>query len=302
MNLSTSLKIGTIFRTRLRIHYTWLLVFLLIPWTVSTQFSVETSLITRVLLGVVTAVLFFCAVMLREFVLLIIAGAKDIHLSSVTIFAFGGVIQTDSEHYTPQTEMLLTVSGMLCNLAITGIFYFTHLIFGTEVSLILGMPFKWLAFFYLTLSLFHLLPIYPLEGGRLLHVILWRLTKKNRTSTFIASVSGWFFGFLVMIGAIILVMFTAERFTGMFFIGLGLIIQNAATHGFRFARLMPGLRKPAVKQVPIPEIADYISEDLDLLDTNMPWEEGWLTADLEAVRKNAPPVLEEKETQTGSEA
>ncbi len=296
MKLTTSLKIGTLFKTRLRIHYTWLLVFLLIPWTISTQFSDETSLLTRVLLGVVTAGLFFVAVLVREIVLLIIAGTKDIHLSSVTIFAFGGVIQTESERYTPQTGMLLTVSGMLCNLAITGIFLFIHLFFGTEDSMILGMPFKWLAFFYLTLSLFHLLPIYPLEGGRLLHILLWRLMKNNRKATFTASVSGWILGFAVMVGAIALVLFTAERFTGMFFIGLGLIIQNAATHGMRFARLMPSRRHPSTAEPkPLKETVDNVSLGLIPDNSALPWEEDWLTVDVNNIRQNRPEEPDESE-------
>jgi Zn-dependent protease len=279
--VSSSINIGTLFRTRIRIHYSWLLVFVLIPWTVSTQFSPETDLSTRVILGIAAAGLFLGAVLLREAVLLIIAGSRNVRVKTVTIFAFGGLIQTEEDSYTPSLEMLLTVSGMLSNFAITLIFYLIHLIFGSEEHLLLDMPFKWLAFFYLTLSLFHLLPIYPLEGGRLFHSLFWRIIQSERKATFMSSVSGWILGFAVMVGAIILTMFTTERFTGLFFIGLGLIIQNAATHGFRFARLMP---------VPIPyETVPAASEPLmEMTAGDIPPEiENTELAESEDLRNNA---------------
>src|SRR4030042_6562602 len=113
MKLINTVKIGTFFRARLRIHYTWLLVFILIPWTVSTQYSTETSLIVRVILGLATALLFFSTVILREIGLLMLAVYKGVIVRSVTIFAFGGLIHPDYETTSPSHQILLAVSGML---------------------------------------------------------------------------------------------------------------------------------------------------------------------------------------------
>ncbi len=236
MKLLNTIKIGTIRKTHWRIHYTWLLVFLLIPWTVSTHYSTETSLITRIVLGIATAFLFFITVCLREILLLMLAIYKGIVVKTVTIFAFGGLIQPEYETTSPSRQILLAVSGMLLNLIITGIFYFTHLFFGSDNPDTVGIPLNWLAFFYFTLSLIHIIPAYPLEGGRILRSILWIATGNIKRATRIAGYSGWAMGFLIMVGGILLAVFTSELFTGLFFTGLGLIIQNAATHGIRHIR------------------------------------------------------------------
>lgn len=239
MKILGTIKIGTIRKTRCRVHYTWLLVLILIPWTVSTQYSTETSLVTRAVLGLATAFLFFVTVCLREIVLLMLAIYKGISVKTVTIFVFGGLIQPDYETTSPSHQILLAVSGMLLNFIITGIFYFTNLFFGNDNLEIVGIPLKWLAFFYFTLSLVHIIPVFPLEGGNILRGILWKLTDNIKRATRIAGFSGWAMGFLIMAGGILLAVFTSELFTGLFFTGLGLVIQNAATHGIRHARQIP---------------------------------------------------------------
>ncbi|HEY96086.1 MAG TPA: hypothetical protein G4O15_14250 [Dehalococcoidia bacterium] len=233
MKLLNTVKMGTIRKTRCRVHYTWLLVILLIPWTVSTHYSTETSLVTRVLLGLATAFLFFITVCLREIILLLLAVYKGIAIKTVTIFAFGGLIQPDYETTSPSRQILLAVSGMLLNLIITGIFYFAHLVFGNDSPDTVGIPLNWLAFFYFTLSLVHIIPAYPLEGGRIFRSILWIATNNIKRATRIAGFTGWAAGFLIMAGGILLAVFTSELFAGLFFAGLGLILQNAATHGIR---------------------------------------------------------------------
>lgn len=239
--------IGTFFRTGIRVHYTWILAFVLIPWAVSTQYSTETSLVMRIGLGVATALMFFITMFLREIALLALAVYKGVVVRTITIFAFGGLIQIDHETTTPQHETLLAVSGMLLNLVITGIFYFVHLgVVNKDVAL-LDVPLKWLAFFFFTLGMFHIIPGFPLEGGRILHAILWKKMNNIRRATRVAGVIGWIVGFLVMVGGILLIVLTAERFTGMFFTGLGLILQNASTHGIRHMKYL------AVPVPPAPE-------------------------------------------------
>jgi hypothetical protein len=76
---------------------------------------------------------------------------------------------------------------------------------------------------------------------------------------------------MVMVGAVILVLFTVERFTGMFFIGLGLILQNAATHGFRFAKLMP-VPLPVDSVIVPPEIPAFPEMPEEIPEAAVPAE------------------------------
>jgi Zn-dependent protease len=92
---------------------------------------------------------------------------------------------------------------------------------------------KWSAFLYFTLSLFHFIPAFPLDGGRILHVILWKAFGNTRQTIRIASWIGWIIGLLITLGGIPILVFTVEKFTGVFLIGIGLVLQNAATHSLR---------------------------------------------------------------------
>jgi Zn-dependent protease len=231
--MMSSVKIGRFFRTHIRIHYTWILVLAVISWAVSTQYSTETALLTRIGLGAATSVLFLFAMFLREILLLSLAVSKGVVVQSVTIFAFGGLIQVDQDTTTPSHELLLAVSGMLCNLFITGVFYLLYVFLSQVMTETFLLPLKWLAFLFITLSAFHVIPGFPLEGGRMLHVILWKVTGNFPRATRIASWIGWLVGFATMVGGILLLIFSVELFTGVFLIGIGLILQNASRRSLK---------------------------------------------------------------------
>jgi hypothetical protein len=74
--------------------------------------------------------------------------------------------------------------------------------------------------------------------------ILWRVTGDVRRATRISGITGWILGFLTMVSGILLATLTDELFTGLFFVGLGLIIQNAATHSVRHIKEIPELGPP----------------------------------------------------------
>jgi Zn-dependent protease len=231
--MKSSIKLGKLFKTHIRIHYTWILAFVLIAWAISTQLSTDSSLFLRITFGVATGVLFFFAILIRELILLLLAIYKGVVVEIVTVFAFGGLLQVDRETTTPSHELLLAVAGMLCNLVIAGVFFFIHVLLGTTDRIAIDVILKWLAFIFFTLSLFHIIPGFPLEGGRILHVILWKAIDNIQKATRIAGWTGWVIGLIVTVGGIAILILTVERFIGVFLIGIGLILQNAATHSLR---------------------------------------------------------------------
>lgn len=231
--MKTALKIGTLFRIRLRIHYTWLFGLILISLAVSTQFSTELSLAYRMSYGIAAAVLYMVAILFRELLLILMAVYKGLEVKVLTVFVFGGLMEIDDPHATPSHELLLGITGMLCNLLITGIFYFTYVFLGRDDGIAINVILRWLAFLFFTLSLYHIIPAYPLEGGRVLNALLWKTLGDVRKAMRISGWTGWVLGFLTMAGGIMLAVFTVELFTGIFFMLLGLIIQNAATHARR---------------------------------------------------------------------
>jgi len=220
-------------QTRLRVHYSWLLVFILITFAVTTQFSTDYPFWLRITSGVGASLLFFTTIVIRELAFILLAIYKGIDVKSVTFFAFGGLLEVDPETTSPSHEFMLSITGMLGNLIITSIFYFSHILLSGVVPMMVGVIVKWLAFLYFTLALFHIIPGYPLEGGRLFRAILWKVLGNGHRAAQIAGWISWVFGIAIVIGGILILFFSIERFTGVFLIAIGLILQNAATHSRR---------------------------------------------------------------------
>jgi Zn-dependent protease len=231
--MKNTTKIGRFLRTHIRLHYTWMLAFILISWAVSTQFSTAFPLVSRIGFGALAGLLFFSAIFFREMILLLLAVYKGVVVENVTIFAFGGLIRVEQDTTTPSHELLLAVAGTLCNIVITLIFYLANVLVNNEAHVVIDVMLKWLAFLFFTLSLFHILPAFPLEGGRFLHVALWKSFNSVQKATRFSSWISWGIGLLVAAGGILFLIYTMERFTGGFFFVIGLILQNAATHSRR---------------------------------------------------------------------
>ena len=224
---------GLVFQTRLRLHYTWLMAVVLITAGVVTQFSITYPLWQRVMLGLAACLLFFLAITIREFILNFIASRRGVPVRSVTLFVFGGLSQIDREDNLPSVETLLAVVGMLSNLIIAAIFYLVYFIMARTGNIVIDVLVQWLAFITFMLTLFHLLPGYPLDGGRLLRAVIWKATTNYEKATRIASWCGWGIGLLCTIVGIVLMVMSQEWFVGALLIFPGLVLQNAATHSRR---------------------------------------------------------------------
>lgn len=226
-----------IFGVHVRLHYTWFVAVILISAAVVTQFSTAYPLWQRIMLGIAASFLFLVAITIRESVISFIATRKGITVKRVTLFVFGGVPQIDQEAISPALELLLAVVGLLFNLIVAGIFYVVYLVLARTGNIIVDVLVQWLAFIYFMLALFHFIPGFPLDGGRVLRALLWKATGNYERVTNIAAWIGWGFGLLFTIGGImILVITTQEWFIGVLLMFPGLVLQNAATHSRRQAR------------------------------------------------------------------
>jgi len=222
-----------VFRIRPRLHYTWFLAIVLITAAIITHFSLAYPLTQSVIVGLATSLLFFLTVGGREFILNFIATKKGIRVESVTLFAFGGLPNVDRNTTAPVLELLLAISGALLNLVIAGIFSAIYFALMNTGHILVDMLVQWLAFIWLTMAIFHFVPGFPLDAGRALRALLWKITGDYEKATRIASWTGWGIGVTLTIGGIPLLVVAREWFTGILLIAVGFILQNAATHSRR---------------------------------------------------------------------
>jgi Zn-dependent protease len=233
--------LGQIFKVRVRVHYTWLVALALITAIVVTQFPEIFSLWQRIVFGLVTGLLLFVAVSLRQLAVVLLAISRGLSVRRLTLFVFGGVFQSSAESTRPVLERLVAVAGLVANLLMAGVFYGIYIGFVVAGSEIAAGLTQWLGFIYFMLALFHFIPAYPLDGGRLLASYLWPATGNYYRATKILSWVGWAIGLFLFGGGISLAVLGRQWFFGLLLILVGWSLVSGAGLSRRQAEFYAGL-------------------------------------------------------------
>jgi len=236
-------KLGRIFGVSIRLHYTWALALALITALMVTQFAETYPLWQRISLGIATSLLFFAFASIREFIISLTAISRGIPVKRTTLFVFGGVPQISKESTRPILELLMAATGLLSTLVIAGVFYIIYGVFVNAGSTVIAGLIQWLAYIYFILFLFHFIPGFPLDGGRILRALLWKMTGNYERATLIASWSGWFIGLLCIASGILLLIAERQWFNGPVLVGAGWVLLAAAARSRRQAVLLEALKK-----------------------------------------------------------
>ena len=228
--VSNVTSLSSVLRVRLRLHYSWIAVFIFMTAAMITQFSTSYPFMQRLVLGVIASCLFLLIIVVRMFILTLLAIRRGAVVKSDTLFAIGGVLEVDKATTFPALEVLLAVVGFLINLLVAGVLFTIYQVMAHTGSIMAHVLVEWLAFICFMLSLVNLLPGLPLDGGRIVRAALWKATKDYDKITHIISWAGWVIGIAFTITGIVLTITTRQWFVGVLLALFGLILQNAATH------------------------------------------------------------------------
>ena len=234
---------------RIRLHYTWALAIALITAIMVTQFAEAYSLWQKVALGLITSLLFLLSMSLRSFALSSIAVSRGIPIKNISLFVFGGEAEINERATRPVIEVLIAVAGLLGTLVLCGLFYGIYAILFNSGSEVVYVVFEWLSYIFFMLFLFHLIPSYPLDGGRLLRALLWRLKSDHNRSIRITSILGTVCGWLLVAGGITWVITEQQWLNGLVVGGVGWVLQAAATQSRRRAARREVLQKVKIQDV-----------------------------------------------------
>jgi Zn-dependent protease/predicted transcriptional regulator len=228
-----SFRIGSIRGIEIRVHWSWVVVFFFLAWTLEggpflSNFP-EWSALQRWAGATVTTVLFFGSVLAHELAHAIVAQRFGIKVPTITLFAFGGVAAIASEMRSAGQEFRVAVAGPLMSWAIgllsAGGWWLTQ---GTAPGTVLG----YLAITNIVLGVFNLLPGIPLDGGRVLRAAVWAKTRNIMRATRVAARGGSVVAYgLVALG--FLVLFTPMRTSGVWYVVIGFYLRSTARSSYR---------------------------------------------------------------------
>jgi Zn-dependent protease len=198
--LRHTIPIGRILGISVDLDYSWFVIVGLLTWMLAVSYyPVEFrnwSSGEYWLMGTVTAIMLFVSVLIHELGHSVMARHYGISVPRITLFLFGGVSQIATEPLSPGAEFWIAVIGPLTSFALAAFFWELE-------PLVVSIPqlfalAKYLALLNLILAIFNLIPGFPLDGGRVLRAIVWRVSGKFRQATNIAAVTGRFVGFLLI--------------------------------------------------------------------------------------------------------
>ncbi|MQY08675.1 putative zinc metalloprotease Rip3 [Actinomadura sp. RB68] len=132
------------------------------------------------------AVLLYGSVFVHELSHAVTARVLGLPVRSVTLHILGGETSIEREAPTPGREFLIAFAGPLVNIVLAGL----GLLAGATLPLpdVALLLLEALTFANLLVGVFNLLPGLPLDGGRLVRAVVWKITGRSRSGAVFA---GW---------------------------------------------------------------------------------------------------------------
>jgi Zn-dependent protease/CBS domain-containing protein len=194
-----SFRIARILGIDLRVHLSWVVIFLLVTFSLADQvfpFTYPTwSQQKTIIVAAITALLFFGSVVVHEFAHALVARRFKMSVSSITLFLLGGVASLTREPPSAKAEFSMAIAGPATSLVIGGIaLALSQIVTNSLDSAPSLQPVEavtgYLGYVNVAVAVFNLIPGFPLDGGRVLRSIIWGLRHDRGTATRIAARGG----------------------------------------------------------------------------------------------------------------
>ena len=263
--MQASIKLGRIFGIEIGLHYSWLIIALLIAFSLAGHFGEAHPDWGRGVIwgmAITTALLFFAAIVAHELSHALVAKRRGLPVRSITLFALGGVAQFEKDPEDATTEFLVSIAGPIASAVIGFVCLLLAWVFGwvaAEPTTPLIAMLVWLGYINIGLAIFNLLPGFPMDGGRVLRAIVWWRTGSVQRATRIASLTGQYVALAFIIFGIFR-FFGGAGFSGLWMAFIGWFLLNAAKGAYAQQELTERLRGVSV--------GDLMTRDCTVVDGN----------------------------------
>ncbi|MDX6587355.1 MAG: hypothetical protein QOI31_1828 [Solirubrobacterales bacterium] len=239
----------TLFRVRgirIGVDYSWFFVLFLVIFWLSGYYGDVTGApdgsVEPFALAVVSALAFFGSILLHELGHAVVALRNGIGISEITLWLFGGLahMQRDSDSAGvefrvaaagPAVTLLIAIAATAAGVGLAGseqgFFDAMAVSNDADISGVLAVI-AWLASLNVVILIFNLIPAFPLDGGRILRALAWRLTGDRNKATRFAALTGQGFAYIFIAGGLVIVMATGDVISGIWLALVGFLLGSAA--------------------------------------------------------------------------
>jgi Zn-dependent protease len=252
MVIPTSFQIAKVRGIPIRLHFTLVVTFVLISWTIAVRFTPniypDFSSIEYWIVGILGAIVLFLSVTLHELSHSVMAMRYGLHVREIILFIFGGVsniedldafeqrkINTDKEVSKEfKKEFKIAVAGPITSFILAGIFSVLFLLISqgtlqseSVLNRIVEIIVLYGAIVNTALGIFNLVPAFPLDGGRILRAVIFKWKHDYERATKIAAKTGVIISYGFMALGFIIMLF-GDFFGGTWILLIGWFLNNGA--------------------------------------------------------------------------
>jgi Zn-dependent protease len=204
----------------------WLVAGVLVTFSVAPAFSApRTPGAVHYLAAALATVLFAASVLAHELGHAVLSLRLGVPIRRITLYLFGGMAEMDGEQQTPGAEYLVAVAGPLVSIFLAGVA--AVVAEGAAKGGVVQVIAVYLALTNGAVGVLNLLPGLPLDGGRVLRAVVWRLTGRRDAGTRAAVRGGQ--AVAVLSGAGGLLRLGAGDASGLFWVAVGAFVWVNAT-------------------------------------------------------------------------
>lgn len=182
---------------RLEIHVSWLIIFALVMVSMTTglqQQYPDWTTADAAITAFVTVLVFFASILAHELGHSLVAIRRGVPVTAITLFIFGGMAQMSRDPEQANDEFWIAVAGPAVSFALAFLF---GVLAGVTAGWYEPIPvaFGWLSMINLVVAIFNLIPGFPLDGGRVLRALVWKVTGSTQRGNETAIASGRFLAY-----------------------------------------------------------------------------------------------------------
>jgi Zn-dependent protease len=255
-----SWKIGTIMGIPIRVHVSWLLIFGLITWSLSTLYFPKAAPrlpeLSYWVGGSLAALLLFVSVAFHELSHSLVALRYSLPIVNITLFIFGGVSQMKGEPPNPKAELLIALAGPFSSFVLALFFFIIN---SAVTDPVLKALFSYLVQLNLVLGVFNLIPGFPMDGGRVVRASLWRRTNDFFYATRKASRYGQNIALFFIVSGLLSLF--AGFPAGLWLMLIGWFLHSAAQASYQQASIQETLSGVKVRDIMVRDVVTIPSNE-----------------------------------------
>ena len=201
-----AVRVMTLGGVGVRLDPSLVLLVALLTWVLAEQFGLRFAEPVALALAGVTSALLLASILAHELGHALEARRRGLHVGCITLFALGGATELGGHGRSPREELVVALTGPWISIVAAAgaglVAAVSEQLPAGDVAAAIGRVAGLVGWLNLGLAAFNLLPAAPLDGGRVLHALLWRATRDRARATLVTSLLGLTAGVaLVVLGA-----------------------------------------------------------------------------------------------------